>query len=137
MSAPFAGARLAEVGTECDGDRDLCTVESDAERVAEVGISSFPGVVPYVVGLPGRRWLGSAARADWTEDGTQADTAWIIDDAGHITASGCRGDAHRRPVVTSDGRIFVAYFDEHPSRGSDGAWSRDANGDWTLAPGSI
>lgn len=148
LSPPFDGARLAAIGAEHDGtlgvwwtdphgDRDLYTVESETERVAQVAISSFPGAIDHVVGLPGRRWLGSAARVDWTDAGTVPDTAWIIDDAAHVLASGCLGDAHLRPVVTPDARIFVTYFDEHPWRASDGAWSRDAEGDWTLIPGSI
>lgn len=148
LSAPFDGARLAQFGAEhdgtlgvwwsdADGDRDLYTVESETERVAQVTISSFPGAVDHVVGLPGRRWLGSVARVDWTDEGNVPDTAWIIDDAGRVTAAGCLGDAHLRPVVTRDGRIFVTYFDEHPWRASDGAWKPDADGAWTLIPGSV
>lgn len=147
LSPPFGGATLVEVGTQYDGalglwwsdpngERDVFTVEAEASRVAAVNVSPFPGPVDYIATLPGQRWLGSAARADWLGDDTVVDTAWVIDAGGSIQARGCLGDAHLRPVVTPDARIFVTYFDEHPDRGCDGAWVRDNDGGWVAVPNS-
>lgn len=66
-----------------------------------------------------------------------ADTAWIISPTGEILASGCLGDAARLPVVGRGGQIWVTYFDEAPSRGSDGAWRRVESGEFEFIEGSV
>lgn len=148
LSPPFKDAILRTVHTEYDGtlgvwwseqrgENEIYTRESETGPVAELNPQVFPNEASYVVALPGGRWLGSGARVDWPEDQPLSDGAWIIDGTGGIVATGCLGDAHLRPVVTLDGRILVSYFDEHPDRGCDGAWTRNAKGEWEMIPDSV
>jgi hypothetical protein len=132
----------------------LETIETPTERTATVSDDIMPEPVSYLLPLPGDKWLGVIARSDFIDDdniglggmrlsrtdGSESrlkDGAWVVDASGNILASGNFGDALLRPVVGSNGEIWVTYFDEHPGRSSDGAWSRTENGDYDMIPDSV
>ena len=61
--------------------------------------------------MPGARFLIAGARCRWRRDGPDRNGV-LYDTDGQVVAEGVLGDGIGHVLATSDGQVWIAYFDE-------------------------
>ncbi|MDO5533894.1 MAG: hypothetical protein Q4F65_04490 [Propionibacteriaceae bacterium] len=74
-------------------------------------VPELPVANPKIGAFPDGTFVVVGARCEWSPQGPELN-ALAIDQTGRIVRRGCVGDGVHRLQVSSDGAIWVSYFDE-------------------------
>lgn len=122
LMPPTPDAEIVGLGTSFDGrlivdwispdHQHAVTVESPTGTDTAIDFATLPDGSDYAAPLPDGNWLAVAARTERGDDGDPRDNAWIVAPGGEVLTSALVGDALLRPVVGTNGTIWISYFDE-------------------------